>query len=382
MSKLSKKEIQNIAQLLLSPNSKNIALAKALLEQHQYAIPEIIKPIEVFLVFNPNEKELTEWIKNVLPNFDFLHSPVFALHLALHKSDLLVAHRLYLNNFIEHGDAYEQLIAQDSDRAKVYSKLATLLSSQMDEYELAIKYYKTSLKHLPERHFVYLNLANILIHHPPQKASIESLKDEIIGYFNKAFELKPDGNILYSLAIFYQKHLKDLKQAEATWDKCLKHFPNFGAALTAYANLNVDLKNWDKAKELAECSWALLKTYTYKNKDEVLCTLGFIEWQGFQNHEAAEKYFEMSLKENEYYSKPLEYLCELFLELEDYPKAIKWHKRALEQLPLDILLMEELANLYLKIHDREEAKYYFEEILEVAPNYPPAVDGLKLLDQI
>jgi tetratricopeptide (TPR) repeat protein len=382
MERLSSKEIQNIAELLLSPNSKNVELGKALLEQHLYAIPEIIEPIEVFLVFNPNEKQLIDWIQSVLPNFGFLHSPVFALHLALHKSDLLIADRLYLNNFLKNGGRYERWVTQYSDRAKVYSKLAGLLCREMNEHELAEKYYKIALKHLPQNADIYLSLANILIHHLPKNIRIEDVKNEVINYYNKAFELNPDGSVLYELAMFYQKHLKDLKLAEATWERCINHFPNFGDAMTAYANFSVGLKNWTKAKELAERSWKLLKAYTYKNKDEVLCTLGLIEWKGFQNHAAAEKYFKMSLKENEYYAQPLEYLCELFVELQDYAKAIKWHKRALEQLPLDILLLEELATLYLQLHDKEEAKYYFQEILEIAPNYPPALDGLKLLDQI
>lgn len=382
MKKLSPKEIQNIAELLHSPDSKNISLALNLLEHHQYVIPELIKPIEVFFIFNSKEKALMEWLSTAVPNYSWEESPVYILYLANTVLELLDEHYPALKRFIAQGSDYETWIVKENRRASIYSTLARKLSTNLSENGLAATYHRLTLKYLPNEVRTYLTLADLLTFNPPQNSTVEDYKDEIISYYDKAFGLKEDGTILYSVAIFYQKHLKDQALAELAWKRCLDFFPRYADAIVAYAEFQIDQKNWKRAKELAEQGWELQKNISYKNTDEVLYALGIIAWKGFKNYDAAEQYFEKSLEKNKYHFKPLESLCELFLEIKDYTKAIKWHKLALEQQPLDILLMEELAYLYLTMSDEEEARSYFEEILEIAPNYPPAIEALDLLKKV
>lgn len=77
MEKLTPTEIENIARLLLSPDSKNIELAHALLEQNLYAIPQIINEISVFIFFNPMKTNLSDLVAKVLPNFSLKDNPAF-----------------------------------------------------------------------------------------------------------------------------------------------------------------------------------------------------------------------------------------------------------------------------------------------------------------
>ena len=86
MEKLNPREIQNIAQLILSPNQQNVQIALELLEHHRYAILDIKDQVTVFALFNLDQNFLTDWLFEILPELDLKAHPIFPLAEALRNN--------------------------------------------------------------------------------------------------------------------------------------------------------------------------------------------------------------------------------------------------------------------------------------------------------
>lgn len=368
-SKLNKKEIENIAVLLLSPDSKNIELALALLEQHSYAIPIILKQIEVFLIFNPKQKELEYLVKEFIPNFELKKSPIFALSLNDFSDEAL-------NLLEKYGAEYEKWIALDIDRTKVYAKFAELVGGATKKIELAIKYFNLTLHYFPKEEFYWLRMADTLCSITKGTTAIYQYKNKVINAYNKAFELNPTSFTLVQLANFYQNNLADLEMAKKTWEKCLERYPQHSEPLLGYTEHLVKAKDWTKAQKIAHQYLEALQPKPYLDFQTIYLLLATIEWKGFNRLETAENYYQQAYQENEDVPEPIEQLADFYLKNKELEKALIWHQKLLLFQPFNILLLCQLAELSQQIGKLAAAKSYYQQILDIAPNYEPALKGL------
>lgn len=369
MSQLTEKEIQNISVLLLSPDSKNIELALTLLEQNTYAIPFIIKQIEVFLIFNPKQKKLKRLVRSVIPSFELRNSPIFALSFNEFSGEVLDA-------LETHGGEYEQWIAQDVERTKVYAKFAELVGGATRQVNLAIKYFNLTLKYFPTEEFYWLRMADTLRSITKDSNAVHQYKQQIITAYNKAFELNPSSFTLVELAYFYQNNIGDWEMAKQTWEKCLSLYPQHKEPLLGYTEYFVKTKNWTKAKEVAEKCLEAFQPYPYLDFQSIYLFLGTIEWKGFNNLEAAESYYQQAHLQNEDMPEPVEHLANFYLENNRLEKALVWLKKQLDFQPFNILLLCKLAEFCTDLGLEEEARDYYQQALDIAPNYEPALKGL------
>ena len=342
MKKLNTDEIQNIALLLLSPDSKNIELAIGLLKNNQYAIPQLIYPITIFLIFNPNHKTIKQWVSFHLPNFSIKESAAYAIYLAWNKSEELTDNKSILDRFIEQEANYEKWILLDPNRAKVYANLAEF-SLKMDEPDLAAQYYRLAVKHLPNSAYINYNLANTLAFYPPRNESLENYSSEIINGYTTLY-------------------------------------PKYSRALNAYAMHHLRLKNWARAKDLAEQSLEVLtKNKKYDSREHSLDTLAYVYWWGYQDYPTAENYFKKALAIKQDHWDSIIGLAKMNLELGQTEKSIKWHKKALELQPKNVEVLENLAKLYLDIEEPKLAIDCYSMLLKIAPDHLLALKSLQLL---
>lgn len=381
MEKLSLEDILKIPALLFSPNEANKSIAVQLLEQHSAAIPSILAPLEVFLVFHP-EYKLLATVQQVLPSFNLAESPIYLIYLIANNKDYLQCSQSILKRFSINELNYRTWLLADPQKASAYAAVGEVFCLHENLFEKGLTYYQLAMQHSPNKTDSTLSYLALLQKKYTLNNTVDAHKAEIIACYNETYETQAAQEILYRLALFYQEQLNDKTAATATWERCIQAFPRFNRAFFAYAQFKMAQQNWTKAKALAQESLNLALSGAYYNLDEIYYMLGCIEWKGFQDSTAAEQYFEKALEENEFYFKPLEALMELSLEKEAYTKAIRWHKVALKETPFDISLMLKLAELYLKIYDLEEASSYYTEILELNATYPPALEGLRRIQTI
>lgn len=381
MEKLSLEEILKIPVLLLSPDEANKMIAIQLLEQHPYAIASILTPIEVFLAFH-TEFQFLPILKKALPNFKLEESPIYLVYLIANNRDYLDSTPTVLKRFSVNELNYRTWLLNDPQKATVYASIGEAFCQHEHLFDKGLVYYQQAINNSPINIATTLKYLELLQKKYTLKNTLESHKEEMVAHYNQAYEEQAHQEILYHLALFYQKKLNDKAAATAAWERCIQAFPRFNRAFFVFAQFQVAEKKWAKAKALAEESLNLSLSGAYYNLDETYYLLGCIERDGFQAISAAEKHFEKALEENEFYAHPLEALMELALETEDYTKAIRWHKVALKETPFDISLMLKLAKLYLEIYDLEQASYYYTEILALNSAYPPALEGLKNIEKI
>lgn len=381
MQKLSLEEILKIPALLLSPDDANKTLAVQLLEQHTYAIAPILAPIEIFLAFH-SKFDLLPIVQKALPDFELEASPIYMIYLIQHNEDYLKIKPKSLKSFAINELNYRPWLLKDPKKAGVYAYIGEAFCQYEALFDKGLDYYQLAFNHSPNNPYSTLNYLELLQKKYTLNNTLEAHKDEIIAHYNQAYAKQAHQDLLFNLALFYQNHLKDYSSATKTWERCLQDYPQFNRAVFNYAQFQMAQKKWSKARTLAEQSLNLALAGVYYNLDEIYYMLGCIEWNGFENAIAAEKHFEKALEENEFYFQPLEALMELSLQNENYTKAIRWHKVALQETPFDILLMLKLAELYLEIYDLEQATHYYSEILELNAAYPPALEGLKKIEQL
>jgi len=376
MEKLSLEDILKIPALLLSSDDANKVIAVQLLEQHSYAIAFILAPIEVFLAFHSKYK-LLPIVQHALPKFTLEESPIYLLYLINNNGDYLHSNPRVLKRFSVNELNYRKWMLNDPEKAPVYASIGAAFCQQESLFDKGLNHYQQAIKNHEISTDKTRSYLKLLQKKYTRDHTLEAHKEAIIAQYNQAFAEQAAQEILYDLALFYQETLKDKTAASEAWERCIQAFPSFNRAFFVYAQFQMAEKKWAKAYTLATESLNLAQSGTYYNLDEIYCLLGDIAWTGFNDRSAAETYFEKALGENEFYAKPLEALMELSLETEDYSKAIRWHKLALKETPFDIALMLKLAELYLEIHDTEQASYYYTEILELNPTYTPALEGLK-----
>jgi len=381
MKKLSQEEILKIPALLFSPDNVNKTIAVQLLKQHSYAIASILTPIEIFLAFHP-EYNLLSIVQQVFPEFKLEEKPIYLLYLIQNKGNYLDNAPTILNRFSVNELNYRSCLLKYPEKASIYASIGEVFCQYDNLFDKGLFYYQLAINNSPHNTTNTLHYLKLLQKKYLLDDTLETYKAEIITHYNQAYQKQAHQDILYNLALFYQDQLKNKAAATNTWERCIKSHPKFNRAFFAYAQFQMAEKKWEKAKKLAQKSLNLSLSGVYYNLDEIYYMLGWIAWNGFSETAAAEMYFEKALEENEFYFQPLEALMELSLEKKAYTKAIRWHKRALKEIPFDIALMLKLAELYLKIYDLEQAIYYYNEILELNAAYPPALEGLKKIEQL
>jgi tetratricopeptide (TPR) repeat protein len=378
MKKLNKKEADNIILLLLSPDDKNQALAISLLQQHPYVIKQLIRPVEVYLAYHKEEKELAVILQSAIAGYNLKESPIYIFHASQQE---IISDKEIMYRFLSYESEYKQFLFSDIIRSNSYSYFAHLLATKMEEPELAIILYKKLIQHFPKNGMHYFDLARSMQVFPPKDREPEKIKSEIIQLYNQSYDLNRNDMTLRTLADYYNNDLKDTKNAAATLVKCIKEYPGNHEVHEEYAKILTKEKKWHKAKEIAErCVELHISNNSYYfEREEINTMLGNIHSEGFSDDNNAEKYYKLALDANEYNWESIEKLTEIYKSRKDYHKAIKYQLLALKQQDLNINVMMELGLLYQLTGENNAALPYYKKVLELVPEHEPAIEALKKL---
>lgn len=381
MTPLNLEEIQNIALLLLSPDEHNIQLALSLLESHRYALPQIKDAVLIFALFNPKEKKLARWIEEDFPALDLKQHPVYPLAAALF--DYNYGHYLpsekELKKCMEEQEAYESYIISNPKWTEAYEHLGQQIKNHYpNNYDLVLPYFRKARKYLPDSYSAAFSLAHSLHYTPSPFEKVEDYAQEVLDGYAKAYETYPLAKALYAIAVFYDDYIQDKDQATHYYQLCIEKHPNYPFAYNAWAELLLSQNEIHKAKELA--LQGLDKLSSKEDKEHLLDTLGHIEWKGFQNYTQAERYFSKAIEINPLHWESIIGAAEMFFEIKDYPNAAKWYEVALNRQPKNLNVLQQLALIEEQLEHKEAALGYYNNILQLVPNFPLAIQAIERLN--
>lgn len=378
---LSPEELENVKALLLSPDSSNVALAVALLQEQPEAVESLLLPLEIALTYSTPKQEIVD----LLQQYDSLTPwrtllPLYAFYNTIAEPQALEEHQTIIRRFVQQEPSYRPYLLADNKKAILYVDGATFIAPVAEFVDDAHAFYTLALAHLPADSYLYYNYADLLRKHPPSIPTYPNNQHNITSYYRRAYFIKKERHILSRLADYYTQDLKDLDAARHTWQWCLREDPHYGAAWVTLAKLEVEEEQWSVAQELLQEALNLKELGVWVEIDQVYHLLGLIAWRGEEDLPRASQYFEKALEENKYFAAPLEALLQVLIETKDYQKAIRWHRVALELQPMNLFLLLKLALLYFKTENYDKAADTYREILESHPNYGPALEGLAQLE--
>ncbi len=377
---LSPKEIDSIKALLLSPDSSNVILAAALLQEQAEAVQQLFLPLEIALTYSGQKDLISNLLKQHQHQLLWRDFPLYSFYNTIAEPQAQPEHRAAIRRFIRQEPHYRSYLLDDPQKAILYVDGATFISSEPEFVPAAHDFYALALAHLPEDSYLYYNYADLLRQHPPKGKPVQDYQKTIVAYYKKAYTFQQEKHILSRLARFYTHDLNDISNARRTWQYCLQEHPNYGEAWVALAELEIEVEAWSIAKKLLKRALELQAAGTWINLDQVYYLMGNIAWKGEKDTVTASQYYEKALAENRYFAAPLEALLALSLATSNHHQAIRWHQVALSMQPMNIFLLLQLAQLYHKTENYEKAAEYYREILALHPNYTPAVEGLNALD--
>lgn len=378
---LSPQEIDHTRALLLSPDSNNVLLALTLLDNQAAAVQALLLPLEIALTYTEHREAIIQLLQKHAYSVAWRQLPFYAFYhtIAEPQTSISTEQRPIVRRFIRQEPLYRPYLLEDSKKIFLYVDGASFISMEEEFVPTAHAYYQLALAHLPAEAYVYSKYADFLRQHPPLGESIHSIQDTIASYYKKSYALKKEKYLLNTLANFYAHDLQQADTARQTWQWCLQEHPNYGGAWVALAKLEIGEQQWLIAKKLLHKALALHESGVWVDMDQVYYLLGTVYWKGENQWEEASHYFELALEENKYYAAPLEALLQISADHQDHQKAILWHQLALQLQPMNIFLLMKLAQLYILTQNHDRAMATYEEILDLHPDYSPAVEGLAKL---
>ncbi|KAI6655185.1 Transmembrane and TPR repeat-containing protein 3-like [Oopsacas minuta] len=247
----------------------------------------------------------------------------------------------------------------------VYFNYANLLSQNPTRYKEAENYYKTTLRVRPDMPEAHMNYGNLLI-------KIGDF-DSALSHFQMAIDKKPDyADAYYNMATTYLKK-KDSATGEKNLRITLSLDPNHIHGLVNLANL---LLEYDTLKSRDEAMLLFKRVLEIDPSNELaLFSLGLL-FSDDGLHQQAEEMFLQTVNVNPLHKSALFNLGFYALTFKNFVKCIEYLGILVANYPAHFRGIFNLADCYMHISDRENAKLYYKLTLELDPNFTPALHNL------
>jgi tetratricopeptide (TPR) repeat protein len=375
---LSQQEIQNIGQLLLSPDENNYQLALSLLNTHPYAIPQLRLELEVFCAFNFELEILGGSLDHIFPDFH-INNPVYALSRSIDPS-IIMENKHLVQDFLKCYTQYERLIDIDPERTVHYANFADILEHFFKDYDHAYIFYQKGLTHHPDKAWIHYQYANSLVYRRPSSISLSEATPAIVNSYQRAYELKSNPKALYALSLFYKVDLQDYAAAQQTYLQCIKDHPTHIPAINGYAMLLFEMKQYPLALKFAKEALSQIKAQNNtRSLHHVYDTIANIYAKGLGATQKALHYFEKAIDHHPGHTESIDSAIHLLREEKSYILLLHWLKKKLNINSMDLLVLQELAETYSYLEDDQNATLYYEKALKIYPNYHIAKEGLAKL---
>lgn len=285
--------------------------------------------------------------------------------------DLNKAFRLAIKNH-QSGNLKEAEVLYKKVLKKQPSNVDALLMlgsiySQIEDYELSLRYVNKALQINPSNPYIYYNLGNT----HRKKGDI----DEAIKCYQQAIKLKPDfADAHYNLAIVYQaKNLYDV--ALIHYEKALKLEPKMFDAHVNIGNILFLKKDYTKAEYHFKKALAINPSFSM-----AYLGLGNL-YKEIELFDEAIKYYEKTLSLEPESFEALNNIANTFLIKERIDDAIVYLHKALQVKPEEAEIYYTLGNIYKDKREYDKAIAYYENALKYNNEFADAYNGIGLVLQ-
>jgi type IV pilus assembly protein PilF len=183
--------------------------------------------------------------------------------------------------------------------------------------------------------------------------------------FMKAKELYPDdANLHFDLGLFFMEKKRPLKAIES-FKRAIALNPDFPSARNNLGVVYLQLKEWDKA--IAVLSEVVEDEYVYTTPHYSFFLLGRAYYEKKQFPQAI-KYFRRALEEQPDYVYAAVWLGRIHLMAGRVAEAIKVLEEARDTAPEFADSYYWLAHAYQRLYDGQKALEAYKKVLELAPD--------------
>ena len=266
---------------------------------------------------------------------------------------------------------YRQAIDYNEDSATLYFNLAILYEQFLNQPSEAITCYEKAIELDPKYVDAYVNLAELCI----------DLNGDVELAFEcseKVAELEPNhARNLNNLGCLYIKYKQDAKTAIPYFEKSVELSTNPATALSNLADAYIRAERFDEAKEAYE------KSLELEPDNTLVChNYAHILRHHFKAYEEAVHYYRQAIKLDPYSLVSYHGLRSLYAyDLHDPKSGVEVLISALPYFQNEEGLVLEIANICdFELDEHEQARHYYERVLEINPNNLLALNALAYLN--
>ncbi len=334
----NKFELENISRLLLSEEDNNKLIAVSMLEGKHDAIISLRYAVCLAAYLNKSFREEVEWkIEYLLYQalspiqIHYLQDCIMILDYARYKFKVKGGWHVpdspltrFLKIHKENLPAFKPyLFFAKENFAQYYWVLGKRILEEMKNVREAMYFFELALELHPEHKSARISYASILHQHFIKKGKRLTDYKMAIDYYISGYST-PKQMTPYIQAALLAKEMEDFEKSEALYLKGISLAPDNSTLLNNYANLLLELGNFQKAREYVNLGLNHVPSDPF-----LLDTLAQIEMVGFKDLDKAESLFKQVVNSSDIHHYSHTGLGDIYVLKEDFQNAIYHYKKGL-----------------------------------------------------
>jgi tetratricopeptide (TPR) repeat protein len=265
--------------------------------------------------------------------------------------------------------------ADSFEQTELGIKIGRVLYEEMGEVDRAVEAYQRILDSGEADQAALEALERIFTEHQRWESLIEILDAKASSGLGDETELR------MQIGLIREGKLDDMEGAIEVYEDIVTYNETHRQALDRLLELYASVDDFEKLTGVYE---RLLHTAAEPADQISYCeALALLQEQVHENPEAAADYYHRVLQIDDHHGGALEALERLYAELDQWEDLIDVYRRRMEQASDDetwVLFKERSATVYAEaLNDPDNAIYAWQELLDRAPTYRPALDSLDRL---
>lgn len=381
-------EIENLTEMLISPDTRNAELALKLLQQQPQYIPNLVVPLTILTKLSKNEE--MQMLAKVVLHLKYTSKVIqqweqpLEVFSATQKAKTLSWIRFYklLQYYEKNRAIYEPVLLNHPEYSSYFEAVGIALMQTFQQYELAYVYFQ-KIREKPEFSLqAKFYMAEMIYRFflPEGKHLDEAPK--ILAILKEVQTYRPPNaeRFWHVMGTICELYIEDMQQAKSYYEQALQLAPDFEQSSFNLARLYfVYEQNYEAAKQiLKELVLQHARNTAYWH------LLAQVEWEGFQQVEKAEAIFQniLSLSRNSHPQTCMS-LGDLYLEQGKYEETLKYYKMALAKKPNNVHMLLKYAKFQAQqLHHPKEAVQVYRKIVELDADNQEAKEALTTLTSL
>ncbi|MCP4443166.1 MAG: hypothetical protein GY810_30020 [Aureispira sp.] len=375
-------EIENLTQMLISPDTRNAELALELLQQQSHYIEGLVVPLTILTKLSKNEH--LQALANVVLHLKYTTKIIreweqpLEVFEAAQNAKILNWARFYklLQYYEKNREFYEPILLNHPEYTPYFEGVAMALMRTFKQYQLAYVYFQ-KVREKPEFSLqAKFYLAEMIYRYFLPEGKYLEEAPKILEILRVVQTHRPPNaeRFWHVMGTICELYTDDIEQAKAYYEQVLQIEPDFEQSSFNLARIYfVNEQNYIAAQ-------AILKKLVAKHARNVdyWFLLAQVEWEGFHNLDQAEAIFQniLKLSRNKHPQTSMS-LGDLYIQKGSYTDTLRYYKMALAQHPNDIQKLLKFADFqYHQLKDTAEASRFYNKVLDLDADNELAMNAI------